>query len=127
MTDTIKHGFLLGIAGIALFAYLFSIQAPAVDASSYAGGVAVVSTSTQITVGVSEAFIIASSTNCAARIISTTASPIMLTFGDQVAAGQTGHLQSASTTVAYDGGIYGCGKMHAIGVISGPITVTETR
>lgn len=67
-----------------------------------------------------------SSSACTSRVISTLGKPIMLSFGEVVkddnyyVASSTlsatlGHLQSASTTVAYDSGIYGCGEWYAYG------------
>jgi hypothetical protein len=68
---------------------------------------------------------------CAARVISTSGSAIMISFGSQSSTtlSQTvGHWQPASTTVAYDGGLYGCGYMSIRGVnASSTITITETR
>lgn len=67
---------------------------------------------------------------CSARIITTVASPIMIEFasaGSTTVSGMIGHLQPASTTVAYDGGLFGCGYWTAYAFSSTTITVTETR
>lgn len=69
----------------------------------------------------------AQNTSCAARIISTVASPVMLSFGITVPTALNGHLQAASTTVAYPGNQYGCGPITAYGFASSTITLTETN
>lgn len=68
--------------------------------------------------------------SCSSRIITTYVSPVMLTFSDyagQVPTGTFGHLQAASTTVAYDSGLYGCGLVKAYSFAAQTITTTETR
>jgi hypothetical protein len=84
------------------------------------------------TVGIQEiTTLVATTTNCTNRVITTAGQPIMLTFSDMVGAVPTatfGHLQSASTTVIYDGGQFGCGKIKAYGYIaSTTITVSNYR
>jgi len=64
--------------------------------------------------------------NCAARVVSTAATAIRLSFGGESAtstatstsqiSSSIGTLQAASTTVVYDGGLYGCGFVGTIGV-----------
>ncbi len=88
----------------------------------------VASTTSQV-VSTTARLLVATST-CDARIITSRAQPLMLTFSDYNGAtptAQFGHLQSASTTVVYDSGQYGCGavKVYAYGTDS--ITVTEVR
>ena len=67
---------------------------------------------------------------CAARIISTVGQPIMISFASlsSTTLSQTsGYIQAASTTVAYDGGLYGCGYMTIRGLIaSTTINVAQT-
>ena len=69
---------------------------------------------------------------CTTRIISTTNQEIMLSFTDLVVDGNissttltggVGILQSASTTVAYDSGIYGCGRVTGFSA-GGTTTIT---
>lgn len=101
-----------------------------VSASAPSGLAASVATSSQATVGTTAISLFATSTSCAARVITTYASPVMLTFSDyagQTPTGLFGHLQAASTTVAYDSGVYGCGLVKAYSFTSQTITVTETR
>lgn len=79
--------------------------------------------------------IFSSGRQCTSRIISTVAQPIMITFGDPVngdlssttLSGSIGHTQLASTTIAYDAGIYGCGRWSAYGYASSTITTVEMR
>jgi hypothetical protein len=122
---------LLGIIAVAISSIaLFDSFLPSLaSAAAQPGIMATVATSSNPTISTTGVTLFATST-CAARIITTYASPIMLTFSDY--AGQTptatfGHLQTASTTVVYDASIYGCGLFKAYGFTSSAITVTETR
>ncbi len=73
--------------------------------------------------------------DCTSRIITTYANPIMLTFATSSALASTveptgvfGHLQAASTTIAYDSGIYGCGLWQAYGYsASTTISISEFK
>ena len=68
---------------------------------------------------------------CTSRIISTVAKAIMLNFGlvgNATSTGVVGHLQAASTTIAYDAEIYGCGAVTAYGFdATTTITTSEFR
>ena len=62
---------------------------------------------------------------CASRVI-TTYTDISLSFdGSFTPTGTVGHLQSGTTTVAYDSAIYGCGDIRAIGR-TGTSTISVT-
>jgi hypothetical protein len=110
---------LLGIAFfltlLALFSFNFINSA---KASAPAGLGSTIASSTLETVSTTPVMIVAtSSIDCAARIISTSGnSAIMLTFtaksGD-IPSGSNGIWQAASTTVAYDSGLYGCNAITA--------------
>jgi len=75
--------------------------------------------------------------SCKSRVISTTgASAIMLNFGDPgtdrlnnvsstTVSGSVGHWQGASTTVVYDSGLFGCGRVSAYSYATQTITVSE--
>lgn len=71
--------------------------------------------------------------DCTNRKITTYAQPIMITFATSTdsaaqvrASGTLGHLQAASTTVDYDGGLNGCGLWQAFGFgASTTISVSE--
>ena len=74
-------------------------------------------------------FVFATS-SCSARIVTTLAAPVMIGFSDRQGFTPTallGHVQAASTTVAYDSGIYGCEAMRIYSFSTSTITVTETR
>lgn len=85
-------------------------------------------TSTSRLVGLAAVELFPEALNCATTIIGTKSEPIMISFSgvfDQVGnigvassslSGSIGFVQAASTTVAYDSGLYGCG---AVFVISG--------
>ncbi len=71
--------------------------------------------------------------SCSSRVI-TTNEPILLSFGTPVnpedmssttIAEQVGITQKASTTVAYDSGIYGCGRVTGYALSSTTLTVLE--
>jgi hypothetical protein len=68
---------------------------------------------------------------CSARIISTAGKAIMLTFSDyanQSPLSTFGHIQPASTTVAYDSGLYGCGLVKAYSFDNATqVTVSDVR
>lgn len=70
--------------------------------------------------------------DCKTRVISTKDTGIRLSFDDTTGFGSTtlsntiGHFQGASTTVAYEAGVYGCGLVAALGLsASSTITITE--
>lgn len=73
--------------------------------------------------------ITSTTTTCASRIVTTdNGGGIGLNFNDQpLRDGFYGHWQAASTTVIYDGELYGCGVMRARSVASSTVTVTETQ
>ena len=89
--------------------------------------------------GVNGTVLTHTSANCTSRIISTGANAIMMKFSSSTVSngvataspkvsGNFGHLQLASTTVAYDGGIYGCGGIAAYGFdASSTIYYTELK
>lgn len=67
---------------------------------------------------------------CASRIISTSNSAIMLAFSSAAStslSGTVGNWQAASTTVAYDSGLYGCGYWTVYAYATTTLTITETR
>lgn len=124
---------LLGLIGVVslLLVILPKLQI-ADDSLTFAGAgelPATVATSSNPTVGTTATLVFATST-CASRIVTTVASPVMITFSDRI--GQTptgafGHLQAASSTVSYDASEYGCGAIKMYGFVSSAITVSESR
>ena len=132
LRDTTKAVAVTGLLFAAAFglAALILFGIPQAQASAPSGLPATVATSSNPTVTTTASLVIATSTACSARIVTTVASPIMLTFSDnqgKVPTGTYGHLQPASTTVAYDSGQYGCGAVRIYSFVSSAITVTETR
>lgn len=83
------------------------------------------------TVGIQGPTTLAASSTCAARIVTTAAKPIMITFSDIAGQSPTatlGTLQGASTTVTYGAENFGCDLMKAYGFdASTTISVVETR
>jgi hypothetical protein len=77
--------------------------------------------------------IYAKNPSCSSRVISTRASNIMIIFGDPVnndissttLSGIIGFYQAASTTIAYDAEIYGCGRWFGYSFSSSTITRAE--
>ena len=122
---------IVAVMVMAIVAYVFGTMTANVGASAPSGLQSSVATTSNPIVGTTVGTLFATTTNCASRVISTVEKPIMLTFSDY--AGQTptatfGHLQSASTTVVYDSGIYGYGLVKVYGFdANSTITVTETR
>lgn len=117
--------------------FLLLSNAHTASAEAPGGLNAQVSTSSSIVVGPqSNVYLFGTTTRetsfqCAGRVISTTGQPIMLSFAamSSTSLSQTiGFQQAASTTVAYNGGIYGCGYMMARGLnASTTITIMETH
>lgn len=120
----------IGLGILAVLAFVFSGSGSSFG-SAPSGLAATVATTTQYTVGTTAVTAFATTTNCSSRVISTVAQPIMITFTDQsgqVPTALFGHLQSASTTVVYDAGIYGCNAVKIYGFnADSVITLTETR
>ena len=71
--------------------------------------------------------------SCHSRVVGTKNTPITILFGDPSGGNlsstthnaSTGFVQGASTTVAYDAGVFGCGKWTATSSVSTTITVAE--
>lgn len=90
---------------------------------------ATIATSSTLTLSTTPILIFATS-SCGTRIISTTASPIMLIFTDaqgDVPSGQVGVLQGASTTANYSNGTYGCAAVRAYSFTTSTIRAIESR
>lgn len=78
----------------------------------------------------------ASNPQCKSRIISTVGTAISISFDDIPGAGNVGsstisstigHIQGASTTVAYDAELYGCAAWHGYALASTTVTVAEMQ
>ena len=117
---------------LAVFSLVYSfstLDTKHAEASAPSGLPATVATTSQTTLSTTALTLFATST-CAARIITTSAQPIMLTFSDvqgSVPTGSFGTIQSASTTVVYDSGQFGCGAIKGYSFASQVITLVESR
>lgn len=123
---------ILTFAVVCLIVVDFMRDTKEAGASAPSGLSSTVATSSEIAVSTTAITVFATSTlnTCASRIISTNGDGIMMTFTDKNGDSPTavhGHYQAASTTIAYDAGLYGCGAWKIYGIGAGRITVTETR
>jgi len=129
MTKTqVKISQVIIVIGLIAFALILLTQKSFGSAPS--GLPATVSTSSPYTVSIGTSVTLIATSTCAARIVSTGAGAVNLTFSDisgQTPSGTYGHWQAASTTVAYDSGQFGCGLVKAYGMSTGILTITETR
>lgn len=106
-------------------------------ASAPSGLNAVVVSATTTQVGPQQNItLFSANTTCASRIVRTQGVEVYLTFGDTVPTGAiastsltavVGFFQAASTSVAYDSGLYGCGRMTGEALASTTITVAELQ
>lgn len=120
----------VALFALTIIALVLSFSTNPAEANAIPGVVAPIATTSNPTVTNSSALVFATS-SCSARIISTSASPIMITFGDVAGnggpTGSFGHIQAASTTVIYDSGQVGCGALRIYSFTSQVITVSEAR
>jgi len=120
---------------VVVFTFFSFYESKNVLSSAPSGGMALVASSTQkVTVGTeAPTTIFNAKYSCTNRVITTYANPIMLTFATSTDLISTveptatfGHLQSASTTMAYDSGLYGCGVWQVYGyTASTTISISE--
>lgn len=118
---------------IILLGYVASNMIPSSQGSAPGGYSTNWSTSSQITLSNNIAYTLfaTSTSGCISRVITTRQGQfITIKFGDNAAtvSDNSGHSQLSSTTVAYDGAIYGCGlwTATALGTTSAVgISVTE--
>lgn len=131
---------LIALAVFALTAVLMLKPFNQAFGSAFTGQSSYLQSATTTVVGPQGASVVktqvfAENTACKSRVITTSGlSAIMISFDDIPAAGNVGsttvsgtvgHWQAASTTVAYDSGIYGCGVWNVYGYASSTITVSE--
>lgn len=124
-------GFIIVAMAMTVFA-IMSFTYKRASASAPSGLPATVATSTLGFVMQTTQTLLAATSTCSARIITTRAQPAMLTFSDKpavVPTAVTGHLQLASTTVVYDSGQYGCGAVRVVSATpsTDTIDITETQ
>jgi hypothetical protein len=135
MNKTLKYT-IIGTAFVALVAVWSVSQFNLALGSAPSGLPAAYSTATTTQVGPDlNVELFGANGQCSARIVSTQAQPVMLTFFDpsegniaSTTLSQTvGSVQAASTTAAYDSGLYGCGRVFGYAAASTTITVVETK
>lgn len=131
------------VSPLLLFVATFALlqeKVRVVEASAPSGLPASVVSRSYIAVGPQENVVLfegaSQPRNCASRVITTYANPIMLNFSTSTSqatstnllSGAKGHLQAASSTIAYDSGLYGCDWLAAYGfTATTTITVSEFR
>lgn len=104
--------------------------------ATFPGTAAQLKTATTTTVGPSaqRITIFGLKSDCKARVVTTNYAAVWLSFGEPTTNGNlssstlsnaAGHYQAASTTVAYDSGLFGCGVMTGYAVASTSITASE--
>lgn len=132
MKDAGKLSIVLAVAVAGLLVY-FAIAKSTDDGyigAATSGLAAGVASSTEQTVSTSAVTIFATSSNCVNRVISTNASDIKLTFTQKEGRSpdsDTGVVQLASTSVAYDSGLWGCDAVQAYSYSSQVIELIEYK
>ena len=137
--NLIAIGFIMVAIGFVLtsiFAFNFAKKNVALKGAPQ-GLYSVLAIATTTAVGHQEKkTVFSANTSCTTRVLSTAGQAIMVLYGDPTngdlssttITSMAGHWQGASTTQAYDAGIYGCGRMIVLGVVaSTTITATEFR
>ena len=107
----------IGVLAVIVLVWIFKSPVPLTGAPP--GLESTLATSTKFAVVQGTVLtLVSTSTTCSSRVITAGTNPISLTFsnmqGDRLT-GFVGHWQAASTTVSYDGGIYGCGLIRVRG------------
>lgn len=135
MTNNMKDKLFLGVVVLLLIscAFLFGRKKEVTIGSAPSGIPATVATTSSITMAALQVLPLVGTTTgsgCSSRIVTTQAGYLELTFSDY--AGQSpsatfGVYQGASTTVAYDSGLYGCGLLKAYSSAAQVITVIRTN
>ncbi len=138
MTDKLIRTGIIATAVVAIvfMVYLTLQETKVAFASAPSGLPATETIATTTLVGPQQNIqLFAKSGTCSSRVVTTVGSGIMLIFADPsggdvsstTLSGQKGFLQAASTTVAYDSGIYGCGRVFGYGFSSTTINLMETQ
>lgn len=122
------------VALALLFSFILVGGTRLVGASAPTGVPATQGSATTTVVGPQETkTLFASNSACASRIVRTQGTDIYIAFADPTngdvasttLSAVVGFTQPASTTVAYDSGLYGCGRMTAEAVASTTITTAQ--
>lgn len=125
---TIVIPIVLILIGAIMFAVM---QAKVADGSAFPGQQAKLQTATTTILGPGTVTLFEATDFCLNRVVTTQGQEIKVLFGDAIGLTATsvsatvGHLQAASTTVSYDSGLYGCGKMVGRAVASTTVTISS--
>ena len=126
----IEFSAIIGALFVTALLFAFVLSSKPANASAPNGLPATMASTSAQTVGTTPSTpVFATSTGCAARIIGTASSSIMVTFTDKfgdVPNAANGLWQGASTTVAYDSGLYGCGAVKIYSFTSQQIRAAES-
>ena len=107
------------------------MQAQVAAGAAFPGQQARLQTATTTVLGPSASVLFAATDFCLNRVVTTQSQEIKVLFGDAIGltatsvAATVGHLQAASTTVSYDAGLYGCGKMAARSIATTTVTISS--
>src|SRR3990167_102844 len=131
MTQTKNIVMSVGVIGVVFFLALWVMNSTQkAESSAPIGLPATIATVSQIVVGPTERIVIFEEKRfCSSRIVSSRNSELLLGFASSSVSGMAtssthlalsgrGLTQAASTTVAYDGGLYGCGPVAALAYAS---------
>jgi len=122
---------IIGVLVAAVVLMFFGVLSLRVGPVKLGGGVpgtqVTLASTTQFSVAKDTVIQIAATSSCIARIITTGTAGVGLEFMDRPLVGNAGQWQAASTTVAYEASIYGCGVTRARADVATVITVKETR
>lgn len=120
----------VAIAAITVIAVLGQVAFTAFGAAPSGLPATVGTSTTRHLAAATPTLVFPTSTNCAARVITTASSTVMISFSDKqslVPSPTAGHFQTGSTTVAYDSGIYGCDAVRIYSFTAQQITIQESR
>ena len=119
--------FFVGGILLASLLILAGSRIPTTLGSAPSGLEAGSATSSQIAVASGTVTTPIATSTCAATIVGTASTTIMVAIGEMVPTASRGFFQAASTTKEYDGGIYGCGALKIYPFATGAITVERTN
>lgn len=120
----------VAIAAIAVIAVFGQVAFTAFGAAPSGLPATVGTSTTRHLVAATPTLVFPTSTNCAARVITTASSSVQISFSDVqslVPSETAGHIQTGSSTVAYDSGIYGCNAVRIYSWTAQKITIQESR
>ncbi len=124
-----KHFIFATISALILGAFAISVLIPTYAGATLPNYHSRIASSATTTVGPqTDKTLFEARELCATRVVTTYAQPVSISFFASSTFNVSpteGHLQGASTTVAYDAELYGCGQVVASAGASTTITVSE--